>query len=210
MPNWKSLILTQKGADLQAKAEIGRVLEFTCIKVGSGILSQGEKLEELTDLVKVEQVLGIADKVFEKEGTCEITSSITNSDLTEGYFCRELGIYANDPDLGEILYAVTIDDSPDYIPAKGTATAISQQFALHINFGNAEHVIAYIDVNGIATVGYVQSMIKTIKRIVEPTIDEILEDRYVPSPEQPDDDPDRDILTGLKVITNEDIDNIAI
>ena len=41
---------------------------------------------------------------------------IYNTDLQNSYYLRTLGLYANDPDEGEILYSVTATEVGDYIP----------------------------------------------------------------------------------------------
>ena len=54
MANWNGWILTKKGRALQAKVETGIELNITKMKLGSGVLPEGQNLEELTDLVKPE------------------------------------------------------------------------------------------------------------------------------------------------------------
>jgi len=55
-----------------------------------------------------------------------------------------LGIYAIDPDEGEILYAVAYSDPPDYLPSAGT-TVVEYMIDLTIVVGNAENDTAVID-----------------------------------------------------------------
>ena len=74
---------------------------------------------------------------------------------------RELGVFANDPDDGEILYAVTSDSAPDYLPPEGGSTAVSQEFAVYISASNASDVKVSIDPGALATMGYVQLSINT-------------------------------------------------
>lgn len=161
MANWNGWVLTTKGRALQAKVEIGTELEITKMKLGSGLLSEGETLEDLTDLVKPEQILGIAAKEVMKNeegeytGLCKISSTISNAGLTKGYEVRELGVFAQDPDEGEILYAVTTDSAPDYLPPEGGATVISQEFSVYIAISNADHITAEIDPGALATMRYV-------------------------------------------------------
>ncbi len=167
MANWQGLILTKKGQALMAKVEAGATLDLTKLKLGSGVLPEGQNLEELTDLITPEQNLGIAAKeaMMDEEGNytglCKISSTISNAELAIGYYVRELGVFANDPDDGEILYAITTDTAPDYLPAAGGATVISQEFAVYVAISNAENITAKIDPGALATMGYVQLAIKT-------------------------------------------------
>lgn len=155
MPNWNGMILTNKGRVLQAKVEAGETLSLTKLKLGSGIIGEGQSLETLTDLVSPEQNLGIAEKTALENGLTEIKATITNAGLEEGYYVRELGVFAQDPDEGEILYAVTTDTAPDYLPAQGSATVLSQEFAIYIATSNVDHIEATIDPTALATVGFV-------------------------------------------------------
>ena len=159
MPNWNGMILTNKGRVLQAKVEAGETLSLTKLKLGSGIIGEGQSLETLTDLVSPEQNLGIAEKTALENGLTEIKATITNAGLEEGYYVRELGVFAQDPDEGEILYAVTTDTAPDYLPAQGSATVLSQEFAIYIATSNVNHIEATIDPTALATVGFVNSTI---------------------------------------------------
>lgn len=155
MPNWNGIILTNKGRVLQAKVEAGETLNLTKLKLGSGIISEGQSLEALTDLIRPEQNLGIAAKTAMENGFTKIEATITNAGLEEGYYVRELGVFAQDPDEGEILYAVTTDTAPDYLPAQGSATVLSQEFAIYIATSNVNHIEATIDPTALATVGFV-------------------------------------------------------
>lgn len=162
MPNWNGLIITKKGRDLQAKVEAGKIaLNLTKMKIGSGTLPTGQQLENLTDLVEPKQNIGIALKEVTENGLCRISATITNSELNTGYYVKELGVFAQDPDNGEILYAITADTAPDYLPAQGGATVVSQEFAVYIAIGNASDITAKIDPTALATMGYVQSTIDT-------------------------------------------------
>lgn len=160
MPNWNGLVLTKKGQLLQAKVGTGVVLALTKMKLGSGVLPKGTSLEDLTDLVTPEQNVGIASKkVLTDQKMCKISATITNVGLSAGYYVRELGVFANDPDDGEILYAVTADSAPDYLPPEGGPTTVSQEFAVYISASNASGVKVSIDPGTLATMGYVETAI---------------------------------------------------
>ena len=163
MPNWSGITLTNKGRQLQAKVESGSTsLVLTKLKLGNGTISEGQTLEALNDLVGPKQVVGIATKTVLENGYCKIAATISNSDLAEGYLVKELGVFATDPDEGEILYAITTDSAPDYMPATGGATVVSQEFAVYIGVTNAASVVAQIDSGALATMGYVEHYVKNI------------------------------------------------
>ena len=160
MPNWSGLILTQQGRQLQAKVEAGTKLAITKLKLGSGVLPEGKQMEELRDLVTPKQNVGIATIEAQNDGTCKLSATISNTGLAAGYYVRELGVFATDPDKGEILYLVANDSAPDYLPAEGGATVVSQEFAVYVSASNTDNVVAQIDAGALATMGYVQLSIK--------------------------------------------------
>ena len=160
MPNWSGLVLTKQGRQLQAKVEAGTQLAITKLKLGSGVLPESKQLEELTDLVEPKQNVGIATIEAQDNGMCKVSATISNAGLSAGYYVRELGVFATDPDKGEILYLVATDSAPDYLPAEGGATVVSQEFAVYVSAGNTDNVVAEIDAGALATMGYVQLSIK--------------------------------------------------
>lgn len=171
MPNWSGLILTKQGRQLQAKVEAGTQLALTKLKLGSGVLPEGKQLEELTDLVTPKQNIGIATIEAQDDGTCKVSATISNIGLTAGYYVRELGVYATDPDKGEILYLVATDSAPDYLPAEGGATAVSQEFCVYVSVSNTDNVVAQIDAGALATMGYVQLALHQYMQIIDKGVD---------------------------------------
>ena len=158
MANWNGLQLTNKGIALQAKVQAGEELVITKLKLGSGIVSGGTDIKTLNDLIEPEQNLGIGAKEV-VEDYCKISSTITNTELEAGYYVRELGVFAQDPDVGEILYMYTTDGAPDYLPAGGGSTAISQEFSVMIAVDDVDNIEVDIDPAALATMGYVQLQI---------------------------------------------------
>ncbi|AIF51267.1 phage tail protein [Pelosinus sp. UFO1] len=156
MPNWSGGILTTKGQALQAKVDAGQTkLIVTKMKVGSGVLPNGQNLQSLNDLVAPEMNVPIS-AVLANANISTIVGVITNAGLTNGFNVRELGVYAQDPILGEILYAITTDSAPDYLPPEGGAVTVSSEFSYNIVVSNAANVTATIDLNGLVTVSILQ------------------------------------------------------
>lgn len=151
MPNWSGMILTKKGLNLQAKVEAGVTLNFTKMKVGDGILGPGQTLENLSDLISPKQTLGITGITPQNGGLCKISSLVTNIGLENGYYVREVGLFAADPDLGEILYAVSTDSSPDYLPPEGGSVVVNEQLDIYVGIGNASSITAQVDAAGLVT-----------------------------------------------------------
>ena len=159
MANWNGLQLTNKGIALQAKVQAGTQLHITKLKLGSGVVPSGTDVKTLTDLIAPEQNLGIGGKEA-VDDYCKISSTISNTGLDAGYYVRELGVFAQDPDDGEILYMYTTDGAPDYLPAGGGSTVISQEFSVMIAVDDTDNIVVDIDPAALATMGYVQLQIQ--------------------------------------------------
>lgn len=160
MSNWGKPVLTKQGLKLQAKVDAGNAMQLTKCRLGSGMIGSGQQLEDLTELVAPVQTLPIASVTYSDDSHACIISAVTdNSTVMTGYYLREFGIYAKDPDDGEILYAVASDSEPDFIPAKGTSTVISQEIGVALTFANAANVTAAVNTSATATISYVNTYV---------------------------------------------------
>ena len=96
----------------------------------------------------------------------EIQASFTNMELTEGYYLRSLGLYAEDPDAGEILYGVTAEKSGNcYIPAYNGVTSSGIYLQFLTTVGNAENVSLELNPAAIATIKDLQNVEEKLKII---------------------------------------------
>lgn len=160
MSNWGKPVLTKQGLKLQAKVDAGSRMQLTKCMLGSGTLSSGQSLENLTGLITPVQTLSIVSISYsENNGACVITAVTDNSNVSTGYYLREFGIFARDPNDGEILYAVAQDANPDYIPPSGTSAVVSQEIGVALSFSNAANVTAQVNTSAIATVTYVNNYV---------------------------------------------------
>ena len=109
-------IKTIKGEALAAKALGGQSMEFTRIVLGDGQLS-GQSPAELEGLLGEKVSLPVAESYREDNSTWTVGAPFDNKDLSIGFYWREVGVYALDPDEGEILFSyASAQDAPDYIP----------------------------------------------------------------------------------------------
>lgn len=149
MADWSGAIMTKQGRALEAKVTAGICkLELTKLKVGDGELHE---IESMTDLAAPKLDIGISSISPTDAGICDIEGVITNAELEKGFYMRELGIYATDPEEGEILYAVATDSHADYLQAKGSSTTLSVGLHMQVVITNADSVTAIIDPKGLMT-----------------------------------------------------------
>ncbi len=145
MADFPGLILTNAGRQLQAKAQIGQQLQFTRVALGAG--DDPDTPESLVALVDEKQSLSIQAFEVIGDGTSKIRAILTNEGVTTGFFVREIGVFARDPDtLEEQLYSYSNSGSQsDFLPAEGGATVVEQIFDLVTVVGNATNVTAVIN-----------------------------------------------------------------
>jgi len=143
MADFGGTILTKKGFNLIAKGLTGATIEFTKVQLGDGVWDDSVNPEQLTSLVSPKLDLPIQELKVVGDGTARLRFVLTNTGLGEGFFIREIGIFANDPDEGEILYAVTYAENADFIPADGV-TKIEDVTDIYTVVSNAQNVTAVI------------------------------------------------------------------
>ena len=138
MAEWSNATMTDVGANLQAKVNAGKTkLTFTKIKVGSGVNSTNPLA--LTDVLSSKWET--TNIIVKREGKIvSVDTFITNSGITEAFRMSEIGLFANDPDKGEILYAYLTDPEPDRMPAEGGAVVVSQELTIGMMFSNTGNV----------------------------------------------------------------------
>lgn len=136
---------TNKGRILQAKAQTGVQLVFSRIGVGDGSLS-GQAIDDLTDLIHEILSVDITRLNTMPGGKAKVGGTFSNQDLVSGFWWREVGLYATDPDVGEILYCYgNAGALAEYIPSPGGAEIIEKQVDIIAMIGNAANVSAEID-----------------------------------------------------------------
>lgn len=139
------LIQTNKGRNLQAKAEVGTQLKFTRMGVGDGQLG-GQSIPSLNKLIHETMSLPITRLKAQLPAQAVVGAVLSSQDVTTGFFFRELGIFAQDPDEGEILYAYGNSGSAaEYIPAAGSPDIIEKTIDMIVTFGQAQNVSAVIN-----------------------------------------------------------------
>lgn len=145
MSAFGGLILTNKGRNLQTKAQTGVQLNFTRIAIGSGDLG-GSSILDLNALkIQVKSVLISKLKTL-PGGKAVVGSSFSNTDIVAGFYWREIGVFAQDPDEGEVLYCYGNSGvNAEYIPAGGGADIVEKSVDVITIVGNAANVTATIE-----------------------------------------------------------------
>ncbi|MCA4755528.1 tail fiber protein [Paenibacillus glucanolyticus] len=139
--------LTNKGRVLQAKAQAGTQLKYTKYVLGDAQLG-GQSIATLNGVISPKKTVDVTRLWMNPPNQATIGFVLSNQDVTTGFYFRELGLYALDPDEGEILYwYANAGDTADYIPPTNTGDVISKTIDMLVYVGTASNVTLTIDQN---------------------------------------------------------------
>ena len=151
MATYRNTVICKDGQELLAKAVAGlATIHFTSIKTSATQYTESQ-LENLTDIGTVIQSVGISASTAESTNVVSLYGAFTNASLQSGYYCRNFGIFAEDPEDSsqEILYAIVNADESTvpatYIPAYGGKGTSGVNFSCEIIVANASEVEVTLD-----------------------------------------------------------------
>lgn len=140
---FRNLMLTTSGMILYAKAQQGKLLHLSRVAVGDGLLIGGDSMVNRPGL-KSERASFLIDYVHiaASNSAAEILTTMRNDDLEAGFYFRELGIFAVDPDSGEeqlYLYDNAGQDG-EYIPAASENVKVVERLKMIVRLENTPNV----------------------------------------------------------------------
>lgn len=177
MGSFNSTIITAKGHALMAKVASGASMQFTRIRTSDYQYPAGTNFEGLTSLSSVKQTTLVSGVSRINDVAVKVSGAFTNAELSTGYYLRAIGLYANDPDEGEILYSITTANQADWIPPNNGISASSILIDLITIVSNAANVTIDVDPNAVATVtdlNMVKADISDIKGFIGYTDNDIV------------------------------------
>lgn len=143
MAVYGNMVLTQQGLALYTKAQSGVQLNFTRMQIGSGQLAVGQDPTTLTALITPISFFNI-NSISSSGSTAYVKGIFENTSVTVSTYSCELGLFATDPTLGEILFAyANAGAQGDTIPPI-SAGPFSKQYQINAAIGNASSVTATI------------------------------------------------------------------
>lgn len=140
-------IFTAAGEALLARALAGDLLTFTTMQMGDGSLGS-TAVRDMTALVNSVASVDIST-LRHRDNYATVSGSFTNADLTAGFYWREIGLFAADPDAPDdrsrdILYCYqNAGDLADYIPASDSEL-ITKRINIAAIVGGAADVTAVL------------------------------------------------------------------
>ena len=132
--------LTKKGADYLATRLANELaVEFLKVEIGDGAIISGQNPKNQTSLISYKKDVRILKKEQENNAI-NLTIQITNDDITQGFYLKEIGIYVNDSSSNGCLYWYCNEDNAQYIPAK-TDSVIAFEIDIRMEVTNSDATI---------------------------------------------------------------------
>lgn len=144
MAQFRKAVVTEKGLALILKTQIQSIkLEFSKIVTGSGEYAEDETLNDVAALKQPMQEFGISSVDMVDPKTVKLTTALTNEGLEKAYFMREIGLYAVDPDEGDILYSLSVayPGKADYLPEYQGGMPVNIYLDTYQSVSDSENVI---------------------------------------------------------------------
>ncbi len=159
MAEYSKLITTAKGQALVAKVIAGTASDYDFTRiVASDDEFQITDLEALTSLTEKQSSV-IAEKSVVNQVGVQVKAAFTNAALAEGYYMHTLGLYATDPDDGEILFAVCIETTGNcYMPPYTGVTVSGAIVTMTTVVSNSEDVDITVDPAAVATIQMINDL----------------------------------------------------
>lgn len=146
--------ITAAGLVVLAKGVAGQNIKYTKIVLGDGYLEEGQTPRTLTEVINPKATVDITKLAINGDGTVTVGGVFTNQEVSDGFYYRELGLYAEDPDpaVGEVLYCYgNCGDLAEWIPPIGGSTIVEKTIDIVTAIGSATNVTAYIPADAYAT-----------------------------------------------------------
>lgn len=151
MANFDRSGMTQAGINLMGKAVGGATIQFTKLVLGDGTIT-GEILD-LQGVVSPKQNVDVT-RIERNDNQCTVGGELLTKSVKQGFFWRECGLYAMDPDVGEILYNYAYSTKPDFIASSDSGMMEEILVSMVATVGSNANIDITID----------DSMVMTTKR----------------------------------------------
>ncbi|HYF75161.1 MAG TPA: phage tail protein [Candidatus Nitrosocosmicus sp.] len=137
-----NFVLTNKGASLLAKLQAGGTLNFTKVQIGDGQIGATDP-KTLNALIAAKHQPAVSSVFYVAPNKAKVGTQFNNSNFASPFVWREIGLFATDPNEGEILYAYgNAGATAETIPASNTP--VEKWYDIIAVAGNATTINATI------------------------------------------------------------------
>jgi microcystin-dependent protein len=139
MSNFPNQQITDNGWLALADALIGKRLLFVRMVAGDGHVDDPEDLSKMEELSNYVMDIPMTDYTVDGFGRALIVGTLLSSEVPQGFYFREVGLYCTIDGGPQILYsAANAVDEASFIPGQGDVSAVINSIELHIIIGEAD------------------------------------------------------------------------
>ena len=132
--------ITSKGSQYLAKCQAeGLPIKLSKVKIGNGTIQDLENPYNFTDVKSIKQEFEISEK-SQVEEQLKIKVQIDNTSLEEGYFTKEIGIYADDNGQEILYWYINDGDQASWLPP-ASVSPVKFKYTFNIQVTTTETVI---------------------------------------------------------------------
>ena len=167
-------VITKKGIQLLAKVLASKnLLNITRAAVGTGKIQKGYDPSSMIGLVEYKMDAMISGCSASGD-IAEITMQVSSEGIETGFIITEIGIFAEDPDDGEILYAyIDLSDDAQYIYPEGGEAIKFVEITLDIIIAEGTRVTAFINPSSMVRRQEFEETVKEINTHIKESQEEI-------------------------------------
>lgn len=167
-------VITKKGIQLLAKVLASKnPLNITRAAVGTGKIQKGYDPSSMIGLVEYKMDAMISGCSASGD-IAEVTMQVSSEGIETGFIITEIGIFAEDPDDGEILYAyIDLSDDAQYIYPEGGEAIKFVEITLDIIIAEGTRVTAFINPSSMVRRQEFEETVKEINTHIKENQEEI-------------------------------------
>ena len=141
-------VLTNKGLALVTKLVAASTeLQISRVAVGTGRVPSGVDPQTMVDLneYKMDAQIESYGVSPDQSDVAYIAAQVSSIGVSAGFAVTEAGVFATDPDVGEILYAyLDLTEDPQYLYAETDAISKFAEITFNVLIGSVAKVTAYV------------------------------------------------------------------
>ena len=138
-------VVTQLGKGMIVESQNGKILSFTRIALGDGLIEDGEDIEKLTSIKKENLSCPIRSFVDKGNGQFALQFEVSNAALEKGFWHREIGVMAKIGAGAEQLYAYSYAGTAASFLYDKTTPIQERIVKIDVVVGNTENLTVVID-----------------------------------------------------------------
>lgn len=169
-------VLTNKGLNLITKLVAAKAtLSFTRVAVGTGSVPSGADPQNMIELnsYKMDATIESYGVSADQADVAYVTAQVSSVGVDSGFAVTETGVFATDPDEGEILYAyLDLANDPQYIYAETDAISKFAEITLNVLIGSVESVTAIISPGALVKKADFDALEERVSNIEIPEFDD--------------------------------------